>query len=221
MKNTDNVTVRLATYDDLPFLIQSVIEADKSGTAVSSYCSLLHVDEVTFAKLLEKIFLLELDGFEFCVSAFCVLESNGVVVGASASWIENSDGIPSWQNRVLSLREVCDLPTFSNFLKMAEKSKNINPERTIGALQIESVFIINDFRGKGLLKKMLDFHQKIAIHKSQNVNTVELLVYDNNSSALKSYLREGFQLAKRTKIASEELKKIFPSDGMILLSKKI
>lgn len=221
MKDSADIIVRKAQSMDTPFLITSIIEADKSGTDKSSYCSLLNINESEFSDLLRSIFKLELDEFEFCVSSFCVLEYKNKLVGASASWIEYENGTPSWQNRMLSIREESKPESFNHLLKMNETAANLIPPRTHFSLQIESVFITPEFRGKGLFKKMLDFHYENAISHFQDLHSIELVVYDNNVSALNSYSKLGFNIIKKTKLNNQEINCIFPSNGMVLISKLI
>ena len=221
MKDRADITVRKAKSSDIPFLITSIIEADKSGTNKSSYCSLLNITETELSDLLRKVFELELDGFEFCVSSFCVLEYKNELVGALASWIEYENGIPSWQNRMLSIREEANPDSFSHLLKMNETSANLIPERTHFSLQIESLYIIPEFRGMGLFKLMLDFHYENSIIHFKNLHSIELIVYDNNVAALNSYSKLGFNIIKKTKLNNQVINSIFPSNGMFLISKSI
>jgi GNAT superfamily N-acetyltransferase len=221
MNGKNNIIVRRAEMKDIPFLITAIIEADKSGTPRSSYCSLLNIDELRFGDMLEKIFQLKLGGFEFCVSSFCLLECNNEPIGASASWIEHLNEIPSWQNRMLSIRETSSPESYSNLLKISEQSSNLIPPRSPLALQIESVYIVPDYRGGGLFKKMLDFHIYNALKLHPELNNIELVVYDNNIPALKAYSKLGFEVTQQSKLSNPEISAIFPSDGMVLISKNI
>lgn len=219
MKGNDNFKVRKAETKDIPFLITAIIEADKSGTPRSSYCSLLNIDEQEFGEIIKKIFYLQLGGFEFCVSSFCVLECGNQTIGACASWIEYLNDIPSWQNRMLSLREVSSSDAYMNLLKISDNSSALVPPRSPLALQIESVYIDPNYRGQGLFKRMLDFHIETALQQRSDLSTIEMIVYDNNESALKAYSKLGFKVIHQTKLSNPEINAIFPSDGMVLISK--
>jgi ribosomal protein S18 acetylase RimI-like enzyme len=149
------------------------------------------------------------------------LEYKNELVGALASWIEYENGIPSWQNRMLSIREEANPDSFSHLLKMNETSANLIPERTHFSLQIESLYIIPEFRGMGLFKLMLDFHYENSIIHFKNLHSIELIVYDNNVAALNSYSKLGFNIIKKTKLNNQLINSIFPSNGMFLISKSI
>jgi ribosomal protein S18 acetylase RimI-like enzyme len=221
MKDRSDFIIRKANVTDIPFLITSIIEADKSGTEKSSYCSLLNITESEFNDLLKNIFELELEGFEFCTSSFCILEYKNELVGASASWLEYENGIPSWQSRMLSIREIAKPESFLHLLEMNKTAANLIPERSNYSLQIESVYIVPEFRGKGLFNLMLDFHLEKSQSQFQNLHSIELVVYDNNIAAIKAYSKLGFEVTKKTKLNNHTINCIFPSDGMILISKTI
>ena len=221
MTDINKIVVRRATAADRNFLIQAIIEADKSGTDKSSYCSLLNINEEELAVLLNNIFEYELDGFEFCDNAFCVLEYESLPVGTCASWVENIDGSPSWQNRMLSIRSEASKESLDHMLSLQHLVEGVMPSRTPLSMQIESVYIAPSFRGKNLFNKMVEFHHQEALLLLSSLNSLELMVYDNNIAAINSYIKSGFEIIQQTKSTSPELKNIFPSDGMLLLSKKI
>lgn len=221
MTDKNEMIVRKATEKDVPFLITAIIEADKSGSDKSSYCSLLEITDQDLRSLIERIFSHQLEGFEFCISSFCILENLGRQVGACASWIEELDGIPSWQSRMLSIREESDVRSYAKMLSKTDVVSNLIPTRTPLSLQIESVFIDPDFRGKGLFSKMLQWHVSKALSQFKELNNIEMIVYDNNLAALNSYLKSGFTVVKKTAVDKEALKDMFPSTGMLLLSKNL
>lgn len=221
MINKDEIQIRKAVGTDIPFLIKTIIEADKSGTSKSSYCSLLEISEQELANMLERIFMHELEGFEFSVASFCVLEHNQQPVGACASWIEEFDGIPSWQTRMLSIRAEAGSESYNQLMAKKEIVANLIPTRTPRSLQIESVYISEAYRGLGLFHTMLNFHIQNNKAISPELNSTEILVYDNNQIALNSYQKSGFSIVKSTRLENDEIIHIFPSNGMVLLSKNI
>jgi ribosomal protein S18 acetylase RimI-like enzyme len=221
MINKDEIQIRHAENRDIPFLITTIIEADKSGTGKSAYCSLLNMTELELGEMIENIFKHELEGFEFAVDSFCVLEYRERVIGASAGWIEEFDGIPSWQTRMLSIRAEAKPESYNSLIAKKDIVSNLIPLRTPNTLQIESVYIREDFRGLGLFHTMLDFHIKTGKVKMPSLTAAEIIVYDNNKIALNSYQKSGFLIERSTKLENNELQNVFPSNGMILLSKNI
>ena len=157
-------TIRRAKKEDQAFLILSIIEADKSSTNICSYCKLLEIEELEFKQFLHEIFEEEITGFEFSIEAFVVVEYDGKPIAASASWIESEEGLPSWQLRMVALRTVLPAIHITNLLAKSAICNTINIKRSEGTLQIESVFIGSEHRGKELLKKMIDFHSCFCIY---------------------------------------------------------
>jgi len=207
-------TIREAKKEDQAFLILSIIEADKSSTNICSYCKLLEIEELEFKQFLHEIFEEEITGFEFSVEAFIIVEYDGKPIAASASWIESDEGLPSWQLRMVALRTVLPAIHITNLMGKSAICNTINIKRSEGTLQIESVFISSEHRGKELLKKMIDFHIKLRSNNTNNIASMELLTYNSNLLAEKAYTKIGFKKIEFTTSSHEEIKHFYPSDGM-------
>ena len=218
---SDDIILRRATNSDLNFLISVIIEADKSGTNKSAYCSLLGLNETELTDLFTRIFKHPLFGCEFSISTFCVALHNDQLIGACASWIEALDDIPSWQLRMLGIREEASPESYNRMLSKKDIVSSLMPERNPLSLQIESVFISPEYRGKGLFKKMIDFHLNEALKESPAVQSMEIIVYDNNMAAINSYKKAGFNIKNTTKLNHHDILLEFPSDGMVLLFKNV
>ena len=161
-------TIREAKKEDQAFLILSIIEADKSSTNICSYCKLLEIEELEFKQFLHEIFEEEITGFEFSVEAFVVVEYDGKPIAASASWIESEEGLPSWQLRMVALRTVLPAIYITNLMGKSAICNTINIKRSEGTLQIESVFISSEHRGKELLNKMNSIDDQINVLDKEN-----------------------------------------------------
>ena len=92
-----NLNLRPATINDAPFLAQTIIEAEKSGTDKLSYSTIFGFSEKMTYKYLIDIFEEDIKGCELSVSSFTIAESNGEVAAALSSWVEGAEGIPSAQ----------------------------------------------------------------------------------------------------------------------------
>lgn len=216
-----SVIIRKATADDRDFLIKAILEADKSNTEISSYARLLNMSESELRELFENIFEEELEGSEFGHNGFAVVIDNGQFAAAVSSWIEGADGMPSWQIKSTAL--FCTLPkaNFESLQQKLEKFSSINISRSIGALQIETVFVENDFRGKGYFVKLLNYHIEKAKEAGFDFDTVELLTYNSNHIAETVYTKAGFVKVKSTISDNSEILHYYPGTGMNLWIKNI
>ena len=216
-----SVIIRNAVANDKSFLIKALLEADKSNTQISSYGRLLNMSEPELIELFENIFEEELEGCEFGYNSFLVAEDYGNYAAAVASWIEGAEGLPSWQIKSSAL--FCTLPksNFENLQQKLEHFSSINIERTQGSLQIESVFVENSYRGRGLFNQMLTYQIKAAQEAGFLFDTLELLTYNSNFIAEAVYSKAGFVKAKSTISDHSEILHYYPGTGMNLWIKKI
>lgn len=207
-------SVRHAIKKDIPFLIQSIINADKSSTDICSYCKLIEIEELELVIALKKIFDEEIDGCEFSLTAFIVVVYSGEPIAACASWIEAEEGMPSWQIRMAALRSFVPAEKLQNLTRKAEVCNTLLIKRSVGTLQIESVFIHPNHRGKELLAKMIDFHVNEKLVKTNDVFFLELLTYNSNLSAEKAYTKFGFVKVEETTSNHSQINQYYPSNGM-------
>lgn len=216
-----SIQIRKALPNDRDFLIKAILEADKSNSETSSYARLLNMSEPELKELFYNIFEEELEGSEFGHECFAVAVEDGNYAAALASWIEGFDGLPSWQIKSTAL--FCSLPktNFDSLKLKLDSFSSINISRTPGALQIESVFVENNYRGRGLFKKLLDHQINNAKEAGFNFDTVELLTYNSNHIAESVYAKAGFVKSKSTISDHPEILHYYPGSGMNLWQKTI
>ena len=210
--------VRQAEIDDIPFLAKAVIEADKSGTQKSSYGSIFGMNEEQLKQAFETLFTFELEDCEFSVASFCVCEIDGQPAGACAAWIENYNELPSWQIKSSAMRYVISKEAKLNLQHLNSLVSNYMPARTSGCLQIESVYVEPHFRGLGVLGKMLSYQESYWKHRA-NPHSIEVMTYISNATAIKGYEKFGFKKDRENIINDENILNIYPSKGMVVLTK--
>jgi ribosomal protein S18 acetylase RimI-like enzyme len=212
------IIVRQAENKDIPFLAKAVIEADKSGTHKSSYGSIFIMDEEQLTQAFETLFTYELEDCEFSVASFCICEFDGKLAGACAAWIENYNDVPSWQIKSSAMRYVISNEAKLNLLQLNSLVANFMPARTSGCLQIESVYVEPDFRGLGILGKMLSYQESFWKRRA-NPHSVEVMTYINNATAISGYEKYGFKKDRENIINDDNILNIYPSKGMVVLKK--
>jgi ribosomal protein S18 acetylase RimI-like enzyme len=215
------VTIEKATLEDKNFLVKAILEADKSFTNTSSYSQLLEMSENELVSVFHELFEEELEGCEFGHESFAIARIDGENAGTCASWIEGASGLPSWQLRTTAL--FCSVPSKNmNRLKQnTETFSSINLPRTPGSLQIESVYIEPQFRGKGVFLELLNFHINFTLKQGFDFNIVELLTYNSNVIAEAAYRKVGFEKVQSSHSEHPQIKNFYPSDGMTLWQKKV
>jgi ribosomal protein S18 acetylase RimI-like enzyme len=72
-----------------------------------------------------------------------------------------------------------------------------------GSFYICSLTVLPEFRGLGLGTKMLDIAREQA--RERGLDTLSLLVFEQNHGASRLYEREGFEVVNRTRVVPHEL----------------
>ena len=215
----EEIIIRRATSDDIDFLAETIIAAEKSGTDNFGLAKLFELSEDEMRDCIKAMLDEEIDGCEFSVSSFLVAEHKGKVVSAFAGWVEgvNEDELPS---AILKSNLVGYCLPVENVKRSQSKADIVRPlqiEREEGTYQLEYSYTLLDYRGKGILGAIMDAHEQGAA--SKGVSKIQVHVFDNNPAAIKAYEKMGFKEAKRYESNHPETSLYFPSNVELLMEK--
>lgn len=215
-----NIQYRQATEKDIPFLIDTIIAAEKSGTDRLSYATLFDISEQEVMVILAQILEEDMAGQELCVSGFIIAEVNGQFVGACNAWIEGEVGKSALIKSSLLMfyfgKERCLHAATYN-----EKLDQIRLHRTAGSLQIESVYVIEQFQGKGIGGALIEKQIRHHIQLGKQFSNIQIIVACNNDKAVRAYQKIGFAIKEEKNVRDSDLEKLLPSAHMCLLERKI
>lgn len=209
-------SVREATLNDLDFIVNAIIEAEKSGSEVLSYSTVFNLSETEIREIFRQMILEEIDGCEFSITNYLVAETNGIVVAAIGAWVEQEEVSSSIiKSNLLSFY----LPPSS--IIYASQNAKITSElvidHTIGALSLVVVYISPEHRGQGLFDVLVNSH----ILRSPGVQELSIQVMANNLFAIRSYERNGFKKWLVKKTENEKIREFLPYNEKVLLKKSI
>lgn len=188
-----NATIRPARSSDIPFLVESALAAEKSGGEHAPIARLFGLDEHTVRGLITAMFEEEIDGCEFGLSSFLVVD-NGVGPEATvAGWIEgvNEDDMPSQLLRANLIGFTFPAEAMEHLRANGPAVSALAIPRQRGALQIEYVHVAPTARGKGYAKSLIQQHLEAAIQ--QRVELAQVQVFAHNVTAIALYTKLGFQ----------------------------
>lgn len=215
MSVDENLIIRAAESRHIPFLIEAIISADKGLGTVCSYCGLFNINEDQFRSILTDIFEEDIEGCEFGVSSFLVVEDNSQAVACVSSWIEEADGVPSWLIRMSALSHFLNQENLDHIKPLKSLTESMLLSRTPEALQFESVFVHPSHRGKGLVHKLFKAHLENHLEFSPQTQKPELLTYVHNIQAIKAYEKLGFEIVETSSSQHPDVLKYYPDNGMI------
>lgn len=215
----EEIIIRKATIEDVGFLVDTIVAAEKSGTDNFGLAKLFDLSEGEMREYIKAMLDEEIDGCEFSVSSFIVAESRGQVVAAFAGWIEgqNEDGLPSALLKSNLISYCLPMASIMNSRSRSEIVRPLQIERENGAYQLEYSYTKPGFRGKGIIGRIIDEHETEA--RSRGVNKIQVHVFDNNPSAIKSYNKKGFRVVHRFESNHPETSLYFPSRVELLMEK--
>jgi ribosomal protein S18 acetylase RimI-like enzyme len=213
--------LRQASTCDIPFLVDTIIEAEKSGTSILTYTTIFGLTETDARDNIAKMLNEEIDGCELSVSGFILAENNGKIAGAVGAWIEGSEGIPSnvLKGNLLSFV----LPSFC--LDRARRLSNIVSDLHIDyvndTIQIGLVYVAPEARGMGLVQLLIDQKVRLLKEKYPQVKEVYIQVFGNNLQAIRAYEKVGFKIIYERIASVSETANYMPDTRKVLMHKFI
>lgn len=211
------ITTRKAVLSDIPFLVETIIEAEKSGTPILSYTTIFGLNEEDAKRYIALMLEEEIDHCELSVSAFLVAEQEGKIVGAVCAWIEQFEGVSSTALKGNLLRFTLPQSCFESIHQLNHLIKELHLEYIPNSIQIGLVYVAEIARGKGLVQRLLS--EKIRELKSINNHCTEayVQVFGHNTPAIKAYEKVGFTTIETKTAKSEEIVKYLPSSTKIVM----
>lgn len=217
----EGIIINRATINDIDFITDAIVAAEKSGTDNFGLAKLFGVDEETMKGYIHDMLDEEVDGCEMSLSSFLVARYKGNPVAAFAGWIEgcNEDNMPS---SLLKSNLIGYILPQECLLSSREKSDIVKPlqiEREVSSYQLEYSYTKSDFRGKGIMMDIIEAHMEQAI--TAGCNKIQVHVFDNNRAAIRTYEKMGFEVKKNFLSSHPLTSEFFPSNNELLMEKTL
>ena len=213
--------LRPASVDDIPFLVETIIEAEQSGSDILTYSTIFGLSTSETKKYIGQMLAEEVDGCELSISSFLLATKKGKQIAAVAAWVEGFTGIPSSVIKGNLLISSLPRAAILNSLRSSSIIHDLHIANIENTIQIGSVYVSESFRGKNLVDILIN--QKIACLQQLNTNpdAAYVQVYGNNIIAIKAYEKIGFKIVAK-KISKNTKATVFvPSDTKILMKRKL
>ncbi len=216
-----DINIRKATEADKDFLITSIIEAEKSGGAIISYCAIFNITEEALHAALANMLDEDMEGQELNISGFLVGEVDGEKAAAMNTWVENANGMSSSMIKSNLLMYFLDRQALLNAAPAISLMNEVNIHRDDNALQIECVYTAEKYRGLGLSSKLINEHIRLKQEVAIPFDKVQVILLKNNTAAQRAYEKAGFTVVAEKQCADPAILKLLPCDTKILMEKKI
>lgn len=221
LSDNSDVMINAATLDDISFIVDTIVAAEKSGTDHFGLARMFGLDESTMKRYLAIMLEEEIDGCELSVSSFLVARYNGKPVAAFAGWIEgeNEENKPS--SFLKSSLLTCVLPS-ECMLHVQQNKDLVKPfqiEREKGAYQLEYSYTLPEYRRRNLMMAIVNEHVKHAL--SAGTKKIQVHVFANNDSAIRTYSKCGFCIKQSYSSESPLIDTFYPYNTLLLMEKEI
>lgn len=219
------IIIRRATINDIDFIVDTIVAAEKSGTDNFGLANLFEVSESEMRNYIKGMLEEEIEGCELSLSSFLVAEVEGEVVAAFGGWIEgkNEDEMPSALLKANLINYY--LPKEKVLVSMVKSDivKPLQIDREEGAYQLEYSYTKPEYRGKGIMKAIIERH--ISDYLNSDVDKlnrkVQVHVFECNPSAIKTYQSCGFITVSRYETDNDSVKRYFPGNVQLLMEKQL
>lgn len=183
--------IRPATTEDVDFLAEAIIAAEKSNSPRLGLATLFGLAEVEARALIIAMLMEEVDGCEYSISSFLVVAHEGRPVAAVAGWLEGAeDDMPSGLLKANLIGFTFPPENIALLRTRGEAIAGIQVDREMGSVQIEYVYAHPGQRGKGLAGKLINAH----FARFQEARKAQVQAFSDNNVAIGLYERLGFRI---------------------------
>ncbi|NNC94756.1 MAG: hypothetical protein HKN92_04285 [Chitinophagales bacterium] len=211
---TSEVKCRKATRDDIPFIVETIIQAERSGTNMISYQKVFNLSDDQLREFLMHMLNDETPHHDFTFTSYYLAEYQGRIVGALAGFIEEGDEIPSKIIKGNLMAKHFGIEAWKNAADKLRLLSSIEIDRTPGTLQLEYGFVLPGLKAKGVMSSLHSFIMKEMKLKYPKLKIAECQTSIDNE-ALKKLYRFGWVDFKTVNAESDEILKYASSKHRI------
>ncbi|MEI6764162.1 MAG: GNAT family N-acetyltransferase [Bacteroidota bacterium] len=212
--------IRRAILADIDFLVETIIEAEKSGTEVLTYSTIFGLSYDETKRAIDSMLREDIEGCELSMSGFAIAEKNNEIAAAMCAWVEGAEGISSTILKGNLLGFVLPAEALIKARSVSHIVAPLTIEFTPGSLCIGLVYVNAMHRGKNLVNELLQFHIQKAV-ATHSISDVCIQVFANNVAAIKAYSKVGFEYTRVCEVLTEGIDKLLPSGKKVLMTKFI
>lgn len=221
MDLNNQYSIRNAALEDIDFIIDTIIAAEKSSTGNLGLANYFEITEVELKGYLREMLDEEIDGCEFSVSSFVVAEDNGKLIGAVGGWVEgkNENDMSSAELKSNLLGYVLPKEVILNTQNKIEIVKDLQIDREYGAYQLEYSYVLPEYRGKHISQMLKQKHFDIA--KVAGCKKVQTHVFASNKTNIRINGDLGFVVVSQNTSMHPQASNYYPDKTILLMERQI
>ncbi len=214
-------TIRRAGAADIPFLIETCLGAEQGAGKHAPIARVFGLTDEQVAPYLAAMFGEEVDGCEFSVSSFLIVEEDGMPAAAVAGWIEGAaeDGLGSNFLRTNLIGYTFPPTSMAAMRTNGAAVKELLLPRSSLMLQLEYVYTSPSHRGKGYARKLIGKH--IYEARTQGIERAQVQVFADNKPAILLYESMGFSTSQTAHTEHPNALQLVPAASKLLMERSI
>lgn len=215
------IKYRIATIEDIPFLVNTIIEAEKSGTEILTYSTIFGLSEDEARKYLSMMLLEEVDDCELSTSSFLLALVDNQIVAAVAAWIEGLHGIPSTVLKGNLLKYILPEEAFLRALSFSHIIQELHIEYIPNSIQIGLVYVTKSHRGQNIASLLIDEQISRLLQMNKKPEGIYVQVFGNNLPAIKAYEKANFKKILIKESYNKDILSYMPAERKILMKREL
>ena len=216
------INYRNATIEDVPFIVDIIIEAEKSGTNRLSYSTIFDLSEEEVRKYVTLMLEEEVEGSgELSISSYLLAEKDGKIIAGACAWVENSTEIPT---STLKGNLINFTIPRENALKAARLHNILHElhfDYKSNVIHMGAGYVAKESRGKGLLLELKQKQLNDLAAQNSDIEEAYVDTFECSKAALRTSEKLGFKLVEIKEATSDEILKYLPSKRKFFLKKNL
>lgn len=206
--------IRPAIETDANLIADAVIASVSAGTDTVIYERIFGLERTELISLLRQIAGEEIDGQELTYPNYFILtDDEQNTLGCCAGWIEQQSNIQKAQIWAYYL----GIERWNKAKTLLETISGFGFERDQGTFQLDGVYIVPEYRGKGLGTVLIKMVTKELKNHHPEISKSQIILFKQNISALKAYMNAGFSVIKEIQAENPQILDFLPYDTKLLL----
>jgi GNAT superfamily N-acetyltransferase len=212
-----DLAIRQANEDDIEFILEAIVESEKSSSDVISSCNVFGLTEEKFKDIIRKVLREDIPGYDYYLSGFLIAEKDGEYIGALGSWVEAADETPSGIIKATILFPYLDKDKMRDISKNTRVVKGLTMGREPGTLQLEHGYTREHYRRQGVFTRLIKENILKNVEKHNKIEKVQGALFKANYKSYNAHIKLGFDVAEEKHVDDPEIFKYFPFDTKVLM----
>jgi GNAT superfamily N-acetyltransferase len=221
METEPGIQIRKAVDSDIEFVTETIVQAEKGNGDSISYCKLFNISEEEFRTVLRKILAEKIGNFEFSLENFKIAEADGISIAAYGAWLEGREGISSGLLKISALRSFLGKENIAHYKLFVPVADEISIRRQAGTIQFESIYIVEEYRGKNIGKKLVQALLQDLTAKHPGVERAQVQLIKQNTVSLHAHQKYGFKITDEKTSLNPEILNLYSGNTRVLMEIKL